>query len=461
MTRVVVIGGGIAGLAAAHHLADRRDVQVTLCEAGSHPGGKIRTEDFAGVVLDLGPDAFLARRPEALQLCRELGLEDELVPPATSAAYVWCRGRLRRLPEGLVLGVPTDLGALARSRVLSPLGLARVALEPLVPGRRLAGDEALGAVVRRRLGDEAHRTLVDPLVGGINAGDTDRLSMEMTAPLLAAAARARRSLVGGARRAAVPGRRGPGGPAFLTLAGGLSRLIEALVTRLTAAGVEVRTGAPVDALEPSGDGGYRLRLASGALEADAVVVATPAWVAGRLLAPHAPEAAATLAAVDYASVALVALAFPVSALGRPLDGSGFLVARGEGRLMTACSWASSKWAHLDPGDQVVLRVSAGRAGDARAQALDDEALVARLGLEVGQALAITAPPSEVRVTRWPRAFPQYAPGHLARVATAEAELTARLPGVALAGAALAGVGLPACIASGRRAGDRAAGPLGG
>ncbi len=452
MTRVVIVGGGIAGLAAAHHLADRPDVAVTLCDAGDRLGGKVRTADFAGVSLDLGPDAFLARRPEAVELCRELGLADELVAPATSAAYVWTRGRLRCLPEGLVLGVPTSWLALARSRVLSPLGLVRVALEPLVTGPRSAGDdEALGAVVRRRLGHEVHRTLVDPLVGGINAGDTDRLSIDMTAPALAVARR-QRSLVRGAR--GVTGRDGRDrGPAFLTLPGGLSRLVEVLSSRLTTSGVQVRTGAPVVALERPAEGGYRVRLASDVLEADAVIVATPAHVTAPLLAPHAPGAATTLAAIHYASVALVALAFPVAALARPLDGSGFLVARGEGRLMTACSWASSKWSHLDPGDQVVLRVSAGRAGDARAEALDDDALVARLALELRQALGIDVAPSEVCVTRWRRAFPQYAPGHLERMALAEAEVAAQLPGVALAGAALAGVGLPACIASGRRAAD--------
>ncbi len=454
MTRVVIVGGGIAGLAAAHHLAGRPGVAVTLCDAGDRLGGKVRTADFAGVALDVGPDAFLARRPEAVGLCRELGLEDELVAPATNAAYVWVRGRLRRLPPGLVLGVPTRLAALARSRVLSPRGLARVALEPLVPGRRLQGDEALGAVVRRRLGDEVHRILVDPLVGGINAGDTERLSIEMVAPALATAARSGRSLVLGARPpAAARSATGTGqqGPAFLTLPGGLARLVEVLVSRLEAAGVEVCTGAPVRALEPLAGGTYRLVLDGEELEADGVVLATPAYVVATLLAAHAPAVAAMLAAVEYASVALVALAYPVSAVARSLDGSGFLVARGEGRLMTACSWASSKWAHLDSADQVVLRVSAGRAGDARAESLDDEALVARLRLELGLALGIDTPPSEVRVTRWSRAFPQYSPGHLQRVAEAEGDLAARLPGVALAGAALAGVGLPACIASGRRA----------
>ena len=490
----MVVGGGIAGLTAAHELVGQ-GVAVTVCEAGQRLGGKVQTDDFAGVSLDLGPDAFLARRPEAVQLCRELGLEHELVAPATTTAYLWSRGKLRQLPAGLVLGVPTRLGALGRSRVLSPIGVVRAAVEPLLPGRPLAGDAALGAVVRRRLGSEVHLRLVDPLVGGINAGDTDRLSIEVAAPALAAAARRHRSFVAGARAGAGEATKPPSGggdgaesatvlrpertgspgtaeaagpsaagavaraagapaPVFLTLPAGLGRLIDALARRVAGGGGDVRTSSAVHAIEPTLSGGYRVHTRSDTVEADAVIVATPAPAAASLLASHAPEVATALAAIEHASVTLVALAFPTAAVRRPLDGSGFLVARGEGRLMTACSWASSKWSHLGSSGHVVLRVSAGRAGDERAGALTDGALVDRLRLELGEALGIDSPPSEVRVTRWHRAFPQYAPGHLARMAATEAALAARLPGVALAGAALTGVGLPACIASGRTAAGR-------
>ena len=450
--RVVVVGGGIAGLAAAHELAGD-ELAVTVREADDRLGGKIRTDTFLEAPLDVGPDAFLSRRPEAVELCRQLGLERELVAPATGAAFVWVGGQLRRLPPATVLGVPTRLGPLAGARVLSPLGVVRAAVEPLVPGRRLRGDEAIGRLVRRRFGREVHQRLVDPLVGGISAGDTDRLSVEVTAPQLAAAARRQRSLFAAARSVAA-GSRSPTSP-FLTLPGGLSRLVEVLAGHLASAGVDVRSDDPVDAIEHSSAGGYVVRGRSGSSVADAVIVATPAPVAARLLAPHAPASAATLAGIDYASVTLVAFAYPSAAVRRRLDGSGFVVAGGEGRLMTACSWTSSKWPHVAPRDQVVLRVSAGRFGDDRADELSDDALVVALRLELAEALGVVVPPTEVAVTRWPRAFPQYTPGHRHRMAAVEAELTRRVPGVTLAGAALAGVGVPTCIASGRAAARRA------
>lgn len=450
--RVVVVGGGIAGLAAAHELAGH-GLEVAVREAGDALGGKIRTEAFAGAALDVGPDAFLSRRPEAVELCRALGLGDELVAPSAGAAFVWVGRHLRRLPAAMVLGVPTRLGPLVRSRVLSPPGVVRAAVEPLLPGRPLADDDAaLGALVRRRFGTEVHQRLVDPLVGGITAGDTDRLSVEVVAPQLAAAARRHRSLGIGARKAGAGGDPLPGAtPPFLTLPGGLGRLVEVLGEHLAGAGVDVRTADAVSSLRLGPHGGYVVEGRSGPTVADAVVLAAPTPVAARLVGPHAPDSAATLAAIEYASVTLVAFAFPTAAVGRRLDGSGFLVARGQGRLMTACSWTSSKWPHVASDDRVVLRVSAGRSGDDRADRLSDEALVVALRLELAEALGIVGPPLEVGVTRWREAFPQHAPGHRRRIAAVESGLAHRLPGVALAGAALDGVGLPACIASGQAA----------
>ncbi|HUF32907.1 MAG TPA: protoporphyrinogen oxidase [Acidimicrobiales bacterium] len=446
--RVAVVGGGIAGLAAAHELADRSDVEVVVLEAGDHMGGKVATAPFAGVDLDLAPDAFLARRPEAVQLCRELGLEDRLVAPASGSAWVWTRGRLRRLPTGLLLGVPTDVRSLLRSGVLSPLGALRASLEPLLPGSPLGSDATIGSVMRRRLGHEAHERLIDPLLGGINAGDTDALGIDAVAPQLAAAARHDASVVKGARHLTSQAPPQPGAPVFLTLPEGLGALIDALTDRLTVAGVELRTNTEVAELTHA-DGHWSLTTSAGEQTADAVVLAVPAFAAAPLLEPHAPSVASTMAGIEHASVALVALAYADRSVPGPLDGSGFLVPRVDGRLMTACSWASSKWAHLGRPGQVLLRVSAGRAGDERAMAMDDDALVARLRVELEAAMGIRDEPIEVRVTRWHRAFPQYGPGHLTRMADARARLAAELPTLALAGAALGGVGLPACIGTGR------------
>lgn len=454
---VVVIGGGIAGLAAAHELADRDGVATTVLEASPHLGGKVRTAPFAGTDLDTGPDAFLARRPEAVQLCAELGLTERLEAPATGEAWLWVGGRLRPVPKGTLLGLPTQLRSVARSGVLTPTGLARLAASPLLARRRgpLAADEdrSIGAVVRGALGDEVHARLVDPLVGGINAGDTDELSIDAVAPQLAAAARRSRNLMEGARQvlAAAPAP-GPGAPTptFYGLPGGMAGLVDALADQLATAGTTLRTGTAVRGLSRAGER-WLLATDGADVEADAVVVATPAHVAGPLLRAVDPEVGDVLGAIDHASVALVALAWPQEDVPRPLDGSGFLVPRSEGRLMTACSWSSSKWHHLASPGRVLLRVSAGRAGDRRAEAMDDEELVGRLLVELRDAMGVTVGPSEVRTTRWPAAFPQYAPGHLQRIDLVERRLGERAPGVVVAGAALRGVGLPACIGSGRAA----------
>jgi oxygen-dependent protoporphyrinogen oxidase len=433
MTTVHVVGGGIAGLSAAWFL-ERRGFDVEVHEASDRPGGKIATGDVEGRPVELGPDAFLARTHDGVELCRALGLGDELIAPATSSAHLLVNGRLRPLPEGLVLGVPSDVLAVARSGVISNVGLLRAAAEPFLPGHPLRRDASVGRVVRNRFGPEVFEKLVDPLVSGINAGKADELSIDATTPQLSALARRDRSLLVGARRAR---RVAPaGGPVFLTVRSGLQRLVEALVTDLHG---PVHLGAPVTSLQDLGG--------------DGVVVAAPAFAAADLLGD---AVAGELHAISYASVALTVLTYPLGAVRRHLDGSGFLVPRAEGRLMTACSWGSSKWPHWAGPGRVVLRVSAGRSDDERALELDDAELADRLHSEVAAVLNITAEPDEAVVTRWPRSFPQYAVGHLDRVAHIEDALPAH---IAVAGAAYRGVGIPACIASGRAAAERLASTL--
>jgi protoporphyrinogen/coproporphyrinogen III oxidase len=442
VSRVAVVGGGIAGLAAAHELVQLGE-EVVLLEASDRLGGKIRTTPFAGRLLDEGPDAFLARVPWAVELAKELGLADDLVSPAKGSALVWAKGKLRPIPEGVVLGVPTGIPALARSGLVSPLGLARAGLDLVLPRRRGAGggDRSVGELIRSRMGGEILELLVDPLLGGINAGDADRLSVAASAPQLADAAARHRSLILGLRGAPKPAP----GPVFYAHPQGMERLVDALVARL-AGHADVRLGTPVERLEAVGDGGYRLEPAD--VEADAVVVTTPAFAAADLLAEAAPEGATALRAIDYSSVVLVSLALPSVP---DLDASGYLVPKREGRLTTAVSWSSSKWAHLGGDDRAVVRISAGRYGDERAVQMDDDAVVAALLAELREATGVRAEPSEVRVSRWPRAFPQYTPGHLDRVQEIERSVTNALPGVHLAGAAYRGVGIPACIRQGREA----------
>jgi len=493
MSDLVVVGGGIAGLAAAWE-ARRRGADVVLLEASGAAGGKLRTSPVVGVPLDESADAFLARVPEAVELCRAVGLGSSLVAPTAGRAYVWVEGALRALPADQLLGVPTDLDAVAETGILSAAGVARAREDLVLPDDRPAGDEAVGGLVRRRLGDEVLDRLVAPLVGGIWAADCDQLSLGVATPQLAAARDRDPSLLRGAiavreaglaaaaagagaagvgpgtpddlapdagpgaaagtRRAggepgsgvgtASPGTAagGAGAPVFLAPRGGMGRLVEALVDEL---GDAVRTGIPVDHVERLGS-----RWRVGGFDCDGVVVATPAYNAAQLVEG---EAAELLGGIDYASVVLVALAVPRAGIDRELDGSGFLVPQSDGRILTACSWVTSKWGHLDVDpDTVILRASAGRAGDERALDLDDDALVAALLKDLGDTMGLQAAPIDVRVTRWLRSFPQPRPGHRDLVASVRADLP---PGLALAGAWVDGVGIPACIRSGYQAVDAA------
>jgi oxygen-dependent protoporphyrinogen oxidase len=428
--RVAVVGGGITGLAAAYELrAQAPDAEIVVLEETARLGGKVATTTFAGRAIDEGADAFLARVPWGLELCQELGIDTELVSPAQQSAYVWFNGALRRLPTGLVLGVPTDLDAVAASGIVAERVVVQPSAAPLPPDT----DIAVGALVRAQLGDAVFERLVDPLLGGINAGDGDRLSLRAAAPQLAAAAERDRDLVAALRSQPPPA----AGPVFYAPVGGMGAIVDALVESLTATGVELRREASVDDLRVLG--------------ADRVVVTVPAYRAAELVRPAAAAVAELLDAIAYASVALVTFEFPNASISRPLDASGFLVPRTEGLLMTASSWSSSKWAHLAGDASTVVRVSTGRFGDERATQLDDDALVRALIDEVAATTGIDGEPIDVMVRRWPQSFPQYEPGHLDRVAEIERSLADALPHVVLAGAALRGIGVPACIRQGREA----------
>jgi oxygen-dependent protoporphyrinogen oxidase len=464
---VAVIGAGIAGLAAAFDLR-RAGRDVIVLDPADRPGGKLRTSDFAGMPLDESADTFLARVPWAIELCRDLGLEDALISPSIGAAAVVSGGRLARLPEGLVLGVPTDLDALARSGLLSAAGLAAVAADldraagpPPAGDPATADDVTVGALVRQRLGDEAFEVLVDPLLSGVNAGRADELSAAMGAAQLLAAARSEASLIRGVRRLVptpAPGADRP--PVFRAIPGGMTRLVEALTAAIGPQ--HIRLGSRVSGLarQPGGSG-YRLdveeltgRTGPAPLPVAGVVLATPAPVSAALVRSLDEGVASGLAELRYASVALVALAHRPGDIAVPLQLSGFLVPRSEGRFITACSWSSVKFAHLGSDGLVRLRASAGRSDDERFVELDDDEVIARVGHDLTELMGIGAGPIAARVHRWMGSLPQYRPGHGARCDRWEAALADRAPGVVLAGASLRGLGVPACIASGRQAAHR-------
>jgi oxygen-dependent protoporphyrinogen oxidase len=468
---IVVAGAGISGLVAARALAARHDVVLT--ESDGAVGGKLRTAEFRGCPLDTGPDVFFNRNPAAERLCRELGLGDELIAPSTSRAVIWTRRALRPFPTGFALGIPIDLVALLRSGVVSPTAIARAATDlvprgPVAPADlgaakgSSATDLSVGAVIGRRLGREVIETLVDPLLGGIHAGDVWQLSFAATAPELAAAIAGRWSVLLALRAHLRTGVKPQARtmPIFLGLAGGLETLAHRLESDCRARGVRIQTRTAVDSVR-RGAGGGRWRVAMGGTElaCDGVVLATPSYVSAGIVAAEAPELAAQLAAIPYSGVVTVSFAWPATALSeasRRLVGSGVLLPRHHGLLTTALSLTSSKWPRSSRPDEIVVRASAGRHGDERALALDDTTLVRRLRSEITTVLGIDYAPRDVLVQRWPQSFPQYVVGHLARVACIES-LAVDLGPIALTGAWAHGIGIPSCIAQA----ESAAAALGG
>jgi oxygen-dependent protoporphyrinogen oxidase len=456
MSRVVVVGGGIAGLAAALRLQRLRPGgEITLVERRPRLGGTILTEHVDGFVIEAGPDSFLARKPRGVGLCEELGLAGRLIArdPRDGRTYVRLGGDLRPLPAGLTGMVPTRLDTLASSGILSPDGLARFARESEVPAEVGDRDESIAAFITRRMGREAYERLVEPLMSGIYAGDGEQLSLAATFPNLRHLEREHGSVTRGLL--AGSGEGAGARPPFLSLRGGMAELTAAVAARLTE--TTVITGQAVTSLRRrSGGAGYELQLAGGdSLAAEAVVLTTPAYVTADLVTALDPALATAHTEIPYGSSALVTLAYPASALSRPLDGYGYVVPRVEGSDVLACTWSSSKWEGRAPDGQALVRVYLGRFGRRDVTADSDDELVATARGEIAITLGPAAEPSLTRVHRWPRGMPQYVLGSLERLAGIERRL-ADHPGLALAGAAYRGVGIPDCIASGEAAAERIA-----
>ena len=466
--RMVVVGGGMAGLAAAHRLVEHARTrgaaaEVLLLEAGDHLGGTISTERRDGFVIEGGPDSILTEKPWAVDLCRRIGFAERLVGTRDGErrTYVVHRGRLLPLPEGFLLMAPTDLGALAASPLFSWRGKLRMALDLILPRGRAVADESLASFVRRRLGREALERVAQPLVGGIYTADPERLSLAATMPRFRELERTHRSLVLGLRaQAAAPTRGGAGAryALFVAPADGMGALVSALAQRLPE-GV-VRLNAPVQALARD-TGHWHLQVGGEPLVADALVLATPAYTAAALLAPVDPQLAAALDGIDYASSATVTLAY--AAAGVPagaLRGFGFDVPAVERSPLLACTYASRKFPGRAPEGHELVRAFLGGALRPDVVDFDDQTLLALVRAELRALVGITAAPGLTRIHRYRRAMPQYAVGHLDRIAAIEAHVGA-LPGLALAGAAYRGVGIPDCVRSGEAAADAMASAVGG
>jgi oxygen-dependent protoporphyrinogen oxidase len=482
MTKIVIVGGGIAGLAAAYYACKNiPDANITLIESSDRWGGKITTDrvpfDDGQFIIEGGPDTFLATKPWAVALCKELGLGDRLhgTNPHKKNTYVLNRDRLLPLPDGLAMMIPTNIEAILRTRLVSWFSKARMGLDFLLPAKSLNGDESLGTFVSRRLGREAYENLIEPLMSGIYAGDGDALSLASTFPYLrdlelkygslARGALEMRKKSMGVQSAALSKPKGlrtlhrrqessdsvPGSrSAFLTPTTGLAEIVEALVAYLQATNIDLRLNTSAKLitrnLEP---GTWNLELASNeTLTADSIILATPAFASGQLLASFDPALASDLRSIPYASTATVSLAYRQSDLPRELDGYGYIIPRREGRRALACTWTSTKFPHRAPEGYALLRIFVGRAGQEIPWNENDLLELAKEELKL--TLNIVAEPLLHRIFMWENAMPQYNLGHPEILKRIDDALE-KQPGLALAGNGYRGIGIPDCIRSGELA----------
>ena len=477
MPQVIVVGGGIAGLATAYEL-HRRGVSFLLLERGARAGGVILSEEIDGYTFDAGPDALLVQKPDGIKLCEELGLGDRLVPTKPPRlAFIQRAGVLHPLPASSVLGIPTRVGPFVRTRLFSWPAKIRMGAEVFVPPLRDVEDESIGSFMTRRFGREATTYLAEPLLAGIHAGDVNRLSVRALFPRFIDAERTHGSLLRAFRAQArrhghprpVPdtpehhGARASGvgvGPhaqekddgAFRSLPGGLGEMVRALVGSLPATSIRLNTRVNRIVPDVSPRSVFRAELSTGeTVTAPAIVLAAPAFATAGIVREMDAELAHLCDGISYASTATVLLAFSRGAVSHPLNGSGFVVPQVEASGILAASWMSSKWPHRAPDDRVLVRAFAGGTRDPKALERSDRELVALAMSALRPLLGIAGDPRLTRVYRWERASAQHEVGHLARMAAIE-RAVANHPGLFVTGSGFRGVGIPDCVADGRATG---------
>jgi oxygen-dependent protoporphyrinogen oxidase len=491
MKRIVIIGGGISGLAAAHRLLERslesgNKIDLTILEAGSRVGGIVQTRERDGFLLESGPDSFISEKPAALALVKRVGLESHLIETNKDhrRSFIVRQGRLLPVPEGFQLLAPSRWWPFVKSDIFSWSGKARMAFELVLPRRRLNGnnsEESLAEFVRRRLGNEALERMAQPMVGGIYTADPERLSLQATMPRFLDMERDHRSLIRALRKqnrqtgSVVESETntetsGARYSLFLSFDRGMQVLTDTLEKRISSLGTQLSPGMPsgqttirvntaIDSITPAEKVGgrapkWKLKTSDNeTLLADAICVALPAYISSRLLGTVDPQLAAELEEISYASSATINLGFRRDYIPHPLDGFGFVVPFIEKRSLIACTFSSVKFAGRAPAGQVLLRAFVGGALQPEILALDKDELLGRVLGDLRELLGIEKAPLFTEVTRWERSMPQYHVGHVARVQQIEARV-ASLPGLVLAGNAYSGLGIPDCIRSGEAAADR-------
>ncbi|MBM7702667.1 protoporphyrinogen oxidase [Metabacillus iocasae] len=454
--KVVIIGGGITGITAAYYLQKEIDkkglpIDFTLIEATHRLGGKIQTVNRGGFTIERGPDSFLARKLSMSKLIKEVGLDHQLVHNSTGKSYVLVKDALHRIPEGAVMGIPTQISPFVTTGLFSPVGKLRAAADFIIPRTKVEGDQALGTFFRRRLGDEVVENLIEPLLSGIYAGDIDRLSLKSTFPQFLHAEQKHRSLIVGMKKqkALQPKQTGEQKKKgmFLTLTTGLQSLVETIEDQLSPQ--SVLKGTRVEHIQKSAEG-YTLTLNNGkTMQADSVIVTSPHQAAQSMLSHY--EMFEPFRDMPSTSVATIAMAFPEEAIKQDIDGTGFVVSRNSDYTITACTWTHRKWPHTTPKGKVLLRCYVGKAGDEAIVDQSDDEIMRVVLDDLNKIMNIDTTPEFYIVTRWKEAMPQYTVGHQERLEVLNQQLESELAGLYLAGSSYEGLGLPDCIDQGEEA----------